>query len=300
MVEHPIVGHGAVVSQDQDPEALEPVGALGDHQMAGVRVDVVDPYVGTMCEEVGPAGTVGLLGGRHHHLEVERPVGIRDHEQPVAGRPAMVVDVVLVVLGARFDDPRWLLRVDGGNEPDLGRGLRRRRDHDVFVASGPSDRHVEVLVGLLEHEYVFACVASEEVTPHLPGAHGGVGPDVEEGAVVARPRDAVVHILDAIGERFGLLHRADLEQVTLGAGDVGAEREQRVVGAHREVTDREVVVPRREGVLVEDHVFVDAGAGCREGIGQPGSAGGATTVDGVLAAFDRAGVVLVGSQATRG
>ena len=95
----------AVVVEREHAEPLDRFGALGDHEEAGERVDVVEPDVGAVGEHgrsttPGPGGRTGVTS----ELEVLGAVGVGEHEEPVAGRAGVVLDVVLVALLARLDD----------------------------------------------------------------------------------------------------------------------------------------------------------------------------------------------------
>ena len=121
-----VVGDVAVVAEREHAESLDRLGALGDDQVAGERVDVVEADVGT----VGRARSAqvprpGLAHRRDHQLEVLGAVGVREHEEAVAGRSGVVLDVVLEALCARLDDRRRRGRLVGVDEPHLAGHLRR-------------------------------------------------------------------------------------------------------------------------------------------------------------------------------
>ena len=105
--DHVVVGDVAVVAEREHAESLDRLGALGDHQVAGERVDVVEAGVGAVGQDVGPraaarASTTGVTSER----EVLGAVGVREHVEPVAGRAGVVLDVVLVALSRAARRPR--------------------------------------------------------------------------------------------------------------------------------------------------------------------------------------------------
>ena len=101
------------------------VGALGDDEEAGERVDVVEADVGAVGEHASSSDArPGRRDRRDHQREVLGAVGVGEHEEPVAGGAGVVLDVVLVTLLARLDDAR--------------RGGRRRRRRPATPRSSPS------------------------------------------------------------------------------------------------------------------------------------------------------------------
>ena len=119
-----LVGDGAVVAEVQDAEPLEAVGALGHHEVAGERVDVVEAHVGAgaRAPSVQCERSVRESTRCDHQREVLGAVGVAEHEEAIARRADVVLDVVLVALHARLDDARLSRR-----------RRRRRRSHTSLV-----------------------------------------------------------------------------------------------------------------------------------------------------------------------
>ena len=167
----------------EDAEPFDGVGALGHHEEAGERVDVVEAGVVAVREDGRPGARPGVRDRRDREREVLGAVGVGEHEEAVAGRARR---------GARR----------GTRGP--ARAARRRTgcgvgssastshtslvtfdadgDHDEAAAARATDADVEAVVVLLEHEHVVVGRRCRAVAPHLPRAHGVVGTRVEDGA----------------------------------------------------------------------------------------------------------------------
>ena len=146
-------------------------------------------------------------------------------------------------------------RVRGADRARLG-GRRRPGDqHHRRVVAGAPDAERELRVVLLPDQRVGARVGAELVAPDLPGPHRVVDPGVEGVAAVAGPGPAVVDVVDGVGDAGLAGQRADGDAVALAAGEVDADGDPGVVGAHVEHADREEVVALGLGVLVEDDLL---------------------------------------------
>ena len=117
----------------------------------------------------------------------------------------------------------------GRDEEDFARRLGLGGDQQVAPGARAGDGEEEALVVLLEDEHVVAGVGAELVPPHLVRPDGVVGPHVEDRAVVVRPGEAVVDVLDRVGEVVTGAQVAEAQRVALTAGEVGRVREQ-IVG----------------------------------------------------------------------
>ena len=100
-----VVDDRAVGREVEHPELLVRVGALRHHDAIGERVDVLESRVGAVRRaRASSARRPGVASGVHVQPEVLGAVRVREHEEPLAGRAVVVLDVVLVALLARFDD----------------------------------------------------------------------------------------------------------------------------------------------------------------------------------------------------
>ncbi len=163
-------------------------------------------------------------------------------------------------------------------------------DADMITRTRPvrarSHRHEESVVVFLVDEHVVVAGRADGVAPHLPGAHRLVGAGVEHGAVVVRPGDAVVHVGHDVGKVVARLQRAEAQVVALTAARVGRVRGEGLCRVDREIADREVLVARRDRVLVEHDRLTRRGSRWRIGVGEHGECCGAPAVHVVLLALD--------------
>ena len=68
------------------------------------------------------------------------------------------------------------------------------------------------------------------MTPHLERSHCFVGPDVEDGLVVVRPREAVVRVVDLIREVDARSEVTEMQDLALAAVVVVRVRDESLVG----------------------------------------------------------------------
>ncbi len=161
----------------------------------------------------------------------------------------------------------------GVDQPHLAGDLRCRRDHEEAAAPGAADRHVEAVVVLLEDEDVVASPGCRR-----DAARSATGASRRRDACRRRwrrrsptPRRSRRRTRRRGGRRRGVAvagDGAEPELVALTTVDVGAVRGDGLVGADREVADREVVVVVGELVLVEHDDFAGRGTRRGERIGQ--------------------------------
>ncbi len=181
-------------------ESFQPVRAFAQHQVAGEGVHRVELDVVSMRDQGCPAFALRMSSRNGDELEVARAATlIRDDEEAVALRfTPVVLDGVLVAVIARRDD----LRLGGGrvrgNEPHLGRELRRRIDEHEAATARSLHSEIEALVVFAQHAYVVGGGSAEHVAPYLVGPHRVIGPDVEACAHVVGPSQPVGHVVDDI------------------------------------------------------------------------------------------------------
>ena len=292
-----VVGNRAVGREAQHPQPFETATPLRHHEMTGEGIHVVEADVVACGEHLLPVVARRRGGGRDHQREVGGAAGLGDGSvgedvEAVAGGALVMLDVVLVALGARLDDHGRGRRVGGGHEPHFAGDLRRRGDDEVAPGAGAPDRHVEAVVVFLEQKRVVGGGSAERVAPHLPRAHGVVGTGVEDRGVVG-PGDPVVDVVDDVVEHRARVDLSEAQRVALTAGDVGADRDDALVGGEHQIAHGEVVVPVGEGVLVEHDDLALGRAGGHERVGEHvGADARAAAVHRVLAALDGAAEVL--------
>ena len=226
---------------EQHAQALLGVAPLVQHEMPLERLDVDDSPPGLVGDQLAPHGR--LVDRCRHDPEVFGIEVGEDHE-PVAP----MIDGVLDVVGAWPHDQRRLLGIVGGDQQHLGEGLAASVDDDPLAAAAQLDVDVEPLVGLLEDQGVVGLGGAQIVAPHPVRAHRLVGGDVEQRAVVVRPRRAAPgDVVNDVGGVDAGVEVADAQRVLLAAVDVGAPGQQLLVGADVEGVDREEVLPFRLG-----------------------------------------------------
>ena len=275
----------AVVDARARARRLEPVGALGQHEVVGERVDVVEADVVAVRRRRRSSGLARVDDRCGDELEVRGAVGVGDDRR--TGRRARASS------GARRSTrgrsraarppcgSRRRRRRSGRTTPR--RRLRRRRDQDEAAAARavrPTTKKRSS--SSWNTSTSSASVGAERVAPHLPRAHRVVGPDVEARARVVGPREAVVTSSTTSARSTPVVEVAEAQRVALAAGRVDGVRERCGGRADGEAAEREVVVPVGERVLVEQDLLVAVGA----------RAARPPAVDRVLLALDRAREVL--------
>ena len=128
-------------------------------------------------------------------------------------------------------------------------------DEQRAVVAAPRDRDAEALVVLAEEELVVVGAGPQVVAPQLEGSPRVVDAHVEEGPGVRGERRGVGDVLDRLWGRLATVQRGERDRVALIAGEVDADRAQRVVGCDLEDADRAEVVALGEHVLVEEHLL---------------------------------------------
>ncbi len=240
---------------------VTPVASLADQQMARERVDVLEPDRRVVPDERLPLLVRGRVDGRDGDLVVLGAVVVQ-HQQPVLTAEDGVLDGVLHPVPPWCDDAELPGGVVGVEDGVLGGGAGAGRADQEAVAAGASHAGPEPLVRLVEDDDVVLHRGAEQVTPDLVGPPGVVGGRVEQRGAVTVPGAAAHGVRDLVGEQLAGAQVLDLEQVALVADDIGAEREQPAVRAHRDRAEREEVVPLRQLVGVEEHLlagYVDVG-----------------------------------------
>ncbi len=291
--------------EGEDPQLGEALAALVDHEVAGERVDVLEPDGGVVGEQRLP-----VLGRRRRdrcgaELEVGSGVVVQ-HQQHVAAADHAVLHAVLQALATLREDPEARLGVLGVEQPDLGGGLGAGHDLHEPVGAGAADAGPEPRVGLVVDQLVVGLGGAEPVAPHLVGPPGLVDGGVEERRAVGVPGGAAEHPGDLVAGELAGAQVLDPDRVALVAGGVGRVGQQVGVGADGRAAEREELAVAGELVEVEQHLLA----------GQRGLVGGAVLVGGgrgpvgrvghrdpaagaVLASLEGAAVVPVAAVAAR-
>ena len=154
----------------------------------------------------------------------------------------------------------------------------------VRAAARARDRKRETRIGLLVNELVVFAPHQMAIKP--VGALGAVLPDVEQRAVIARPRDRA-HFLDAVGEHPAIAQVLQMHRVFAESAGIRRIGEQVAVGADFDRSHGVELVALRQAVHVQDH-----------GLGRVRAALPAAETA-VLLAFLGPGVIVVGTLAVR-
>jgi len=165
-----------VVEQATHPELCDPADPLLDDEVVPERQHPRQLHVVAVRDHRLPVRPTRCVDRGDPQLEVHRPLGVGEHEEPAV----VVGDAVLDTLLARFDQGEGARRVAGVEEPGLVGDLRPGAHVEVAVVPAETDRHVEPFVVLTEHEHVAIGVRAELVPPHLEGAHRHVRAHIEE------------------------------------------------------------------------------------------------------------------------
>ena len=199
--------------------------------------------------------TPGASSGAGHYSEV-LCIEVGEDQELVAP----VVDRIVDLLGARAGDHGLALRVVGGNQQDLGERLAATVDDDPLAAAAQFDVDVEAFVGLLEDQCVVGLGGAQVVAPHPVRTHRFVGGDVEQRRSCRRTtRAAPGDVVYDIGRVDPRAEITDAQCVLLATFDVGAPRQQLLIGADVECVDREEVLTLGLEVLVEQDLRCGVG-----------------------------------------
>ena len=226
------------------PDLIEPVDPLAHRQMPG---------------KAGEPGQIDAVGPRDHRLPVarRRGVGTRDPEidMRVVGedpeRVVRAVDRILPLHLPRADQHRRGREIGGGNQPDLVGLVVAGADHQPAAILRAADADAEPLVGLLVQRRRGIGRVAQPVRARAEGAPVVVHLGIGDLRAVRRPDDAAVHDL---AHRFDVQtggQIADPQREAFGTAHVRAPGEQPAVGADRERTGAEIIVPRGLRRLVQ-------------------------------------------------
>ena len=238
-----------------DADALQPVLALDDDQVALEGFDRVDLDIGPVRDDLAPCRSRRVARRSFEHAEVERVLVGQDEKQ-LAG----VGDVVFDLGFARLHDlehrrPGFVHRVVEARCVHLGGGVALHDDEDVLAAACHFETHEEGGVGFAIQLDVAFNRPSEGVAPHRVRPHLLVEDRIEEGMAVVAPLDVVREAANGTvhdGARRQI-HHEQLER--FAAGGVDGVREQAMVGARLARAEGEVRVAFCERVFVEQNLF---------------------------------------------
>ena len=222
--------------QLDDPDPLEPLGALVHDRVLGERLDVGDGGVVTVSDERARGAAVDRDESRRRSWDR------RCRRGPVrCCAPARHRRSGRITWSAWYSMP-WLRgcdhdrlggRVRCGDETDLRGLLGLDRDQHEAPGARQPDRHEEPLVGLVEHALVLVGGPTEAVAPDLVGPHRRVLAGVEHGLAVGRPRRGVAGVVDSVRQVGPGCEVPEPQRVSLGAVVVDSVREQPLVVAER-------------------------------------------------------------------
>ena len=246
-----VVGAGGEVDDAQ----LQAAGdALGDGEVAGEDVDVVEHDAGARRDQLLGRRQVGRFGIDRHEAEVAP--GVVDADVEAAGA---VLEVVLDVgaAGEHGAHRKGLVGAEVGvGDFPLGRVLALAAEKQVALVERLADADVEQLVGLLVQQLVRAD-GTDGVAPQAIGALGRVHRHVVERAAVVRPRRRR-DLLDRPGIDDAGDEVLDVERVVAAAGEVGRVGEPVRVARDGSEAEAKERLAARELVQVEQRL-VDAG-----------------------------------------
>ena len=255
------------------------LAASGDGE-ALEEVEVLEREVGVERDQFGPVVAAGRGGGRGDDAEVLACVVAADGEETVP-----MVRVILLFVHAWSDETKVCLWFVGGEKAELVGGVAAGLDHQVEAVAGAGNAKVETLVLFVEYLRVLLDWLAEGVAQDAVLALGGlVLGGVEEGARVGGPgqRSDALRCVWEVGERT---QGADVEGVLAEAGGIGGVCEEVAVGADGHGSDVHEGLALGQRVYVEDDLL---GLGWIEGGVEVGTGCGASAMDGILAALDRA------------
>ncbi len=232
-----------------------------------------------MRDALDPVFGFRSIDGGGDEAEVAALVVGADEPDAVA-----VVNVVLVLVPTRRDDMELSLRLVGRAVETLAGRVAGRLHDDVFAVAGAACPDVEAFVGLLEDQGVGRVGSAAHVPVELELAlllfvfHG-----VEEVEAVGGP-DYGANPFDAADKDFSGLQVFDLEGVLAEAGGVDGKGHPAAVVGDVDSADGEEGVSAGHLVAIEDDFLFGI-------VLRPAGGAALATVDGVLEALLRAGVV---------
>ncbi len=233
-----------------------------------------------------------LLKAGLGELEVQRAVVVQNQQALGPVRLHLVLHAVLNARPPRRDDRELTLRVARVQQPDLGRQLARRGDHQVALASGQVDADPELAVVLLVDDHVLAGRRAEQMAPDPVGPPGVIDGHVEQRAAVGGPGGAVESAGNLVGLQLAGPQVLDPQCEPLVPGHVGGVSQLGPVRADVEGADREEVTISGQFVPVEqDHLARQRRPVLADRRARVLRAGGAPAPDRVLHALDCADVV---------
>ena len=257
-----VAGHRGDVT-GQHPQRREAAGPQREHAGGVEGVDADEALALARGEQRDPLLVARGVEGRPGEVGVGA-VGVVDHEESVGGR----LDVVLDPVAPGRDDAPLPLRVVRGQHPDLRGRLGAQPEEQPALVPAAADPHPEPLVVLLVDEDVLLRVPADAVPPQLVGAPRVVEPGVEDERPVAAELAAVADTGERGVEDLTARDVAHGEGEALVAGGVDRERDEPVVRADGQRTEREELgVPGLEVAVEDDLLPGDEGAlGVRAGI----------------------------------
>ena len=248
---------GAVAELD-DAELGQPLAALVHDEMAGERVDVLEPDGWVVGDQRRPVLGSGGRDGRGADLEVRTGVVVQ-HEEDVLAADGRVVEGVLQTLPARAEQLEAGIAVAGVEEAELRGDLGPGRDDHEPVAAAAANAHEEPAVLLVVDELVVGLGGAEGVPPDLVGAPGLVDGRVVELLARRVPGGAPDDADDLVGAVLAGGQVEDPDRVALVADNVGRVGEEGAVGADAGAAQREELVAVGQCVEVEQQLLAREG-----------------------------------------
>src|SRR5690606_2101654 len=168
--------------------------------------------------------------------EVDAALVAADEPAPLAVQQA-VVDVVLVILLARRQAARRLLRLLGVDEPALAGGLAAEGNDQLALRAAAEAVQEEAAIRLLKDDLRLGAV--EAVALQAPRPMGIVQFGEEQGAAVVVPDQAGVAVLEGQFAHLAAGQVLDEQPVDLVAAGVQAVAEQAMVRTDAEGAQRQ-------------------------------------------------------------
>jgi hypothetical protein len=172
--------------------------------------------------------------GSGQESKIRRPF-VGDFEPPVLARGVNeVFDTIFNAGTASFEHGQRCGWIRGNDVVDFGRHCRVGNYHDDGVVATTTDRYCELRVVLLKIQRVITWIGANFMTPYLPRSHGVVNARIKEVSTVVRPREAVIDVVELIGDGVLSEEWSDRQVVKFVAVEVRAHRDPSVVGTDRE------------------------------------------------------------------
>ena len=239
---------GAEVADDDPRQARFP---LEPDEVVEIDGEIEDQPPRHVRNQIAPVAAIGRRRRRRDDLEIFRPAGVGQDEQPVAGRIVAMADRVLLSDQPLRDDARLAVRRIGVNDANLRCLVIVRIDDDEAPRQRLADRDEEARIGVLIHRDVVAGIGADDMPEYLRRPVVGVDPHIEQRLAVVGPDRRAARSLDRVRKVEPGLHVAQPEREVFVALLVDRIRHQAMVGAVREPTQAEIGFARRHAATVQ-------------------------------------------------